>query len=353
MKGLISQYFSFCDKKFCTHFEQNVTALMRAGSANTYDISRQLCEMNQKSFKTNEMALYRFLQNKTFQIDDSLWRHHNKLIFDILKERKIISEGDKIQVNVDFTTNENYFLILSASIMLYEKAITIYFTMRKYPKKSNQMSYQKMEQAFIKGLRHILSKKYQYIIVADRGFGNQRFAKLCKDNDFDYVLRINSSLIIKRDGIKSNLNQYLANNKMTAYVLSWKENYHFTIQTKGNKTWYIISSDNTLDAAAIYEKRFKIEKNYQDCKSSGYNIEKNKIRKYDRFKRLLYIVVLSHCLTSIIGSIINYTNNNIKKNSTEQENLSLRLILVFSKLDILLFPYILSNPLLSLQNLYN
>ncbi len=57
----------------------------------------------------------------------------------------------------------------------------------------------KMEEAFIEGLRHVLSKQYRYVIVADPRFGNQRFANLCKENNFEYVLRIQSNRKIKVD----------------------------------------------------------------------------------------------------------------------------------------------------------
>ena len=54
-----------------------------------------------------------------------------------------------------------------------------------------------MELAFIKGLKHVLSDKYSYLIVADRGFGNQRFTKLCLDNGFDYLIRVKGNLLTK------------------------------------------------------------------------------------------------------------------------------------------------------------
>ena len=100
---------------------------------------------NNKTFKTNEMGLYRFLQDNKFQIDDSFWRCHINLIFEWLKENKIIELGDKLQINIDFTTHEDNFLILSASVLLHDKAITIYFTSRRYPKKKGQMSHKKMD----------------------------------------------------------------------------------------------------------------------------------------------------------------------------------------------------------------
>jgi hypothetical protein len=135
----------------------------------------------------------------------------------------LISKDKKIQINVDFTSYEDNFLILSVSVILNNKAITIYFSMRKYPRKKNQMSQVKMEQAFIKGLRHVLSKNYKYIIVADRGFGNDRFANLCQENNFDYVLRINPNLIIEHNNQRINLNTIKGSETFKVKAVSWQK----------------------------------------------------------------------------------------------------------------------------------
>ena len=60
-----------------------------------------------------------------------------------------------------------------------------------------------MEQAFVRSLRHILSKKYHYVIVADRGFGNQRFIHLCKANHFDTIIRLKDNLLLKKQSMVS------------------------------------------------------------------------------------------------------------------------------------------------------
>jgi hypothetical protein len=343
----LKDYFENKGKIFCKHLQNNVGAIMQCGQANTYSIARQLSKTNGKTFKANEMAIYRFLQDNDFQIDDSFWRCHVNLIFEALKANGLIKIGDKLQINVDFTTHEDNFLILSASILLEDKAITIYFTTRKYPKKKGEMSHKKMEEAFIKGLAHVLSKKYSYVIVADRGFGNQRFADLCKKNGFEYVLRINENLIIEVGGETKNLKERNNDEEFDGYVVAWKETHHFTIASNRDKTWYLLSNTPRDKARDYYEKRFKIEKNYQDCKSSGYDIEKNKIRKYDRFKRMMYLVVLAHALTCVIGYIIKVTSNCVKKNYTATDHLNIKLILAFLGLDMKPYTYIIRNACFS------
>lgn len=346
MKELINHYFSDFGKVLPKRLGSITTAIMQCGSANTYQIARQLSKENNKSFKANDMAVYRLLQSKDFQIDDTFWRKHIKLIFNLLEERGLISAKQPIQINVDFTSHEDNFLILSASVILGGKAITIYFSMRKYPKKKYQMSQIKMEKAFIKGLRHVLSKNYRYIIVADRGFGNDRFANLCAENNFDYVLRINPNLLINHNDQKLNLKDIKEDKIFKATSISWKRELNLTICTQDKQIWYLMSSDHNIKQQQIYEQRFKIEKNYQDCKSSGYDMESNKIRKYDRFKRLLYCVLLSHALVCFIGYIINKSKSNIKKNSVEKGDLGTYLISAFLRSDTMLYQCTLNNPLL-------
>jgi ABC-type uncharacterized transport system YnjBCD substrate-binding protein len=71
MKELINQYFTGFGKVFPKRLGVITPAIMQCGSANTYQIARQLSKENNKSFKTNDMSVYRLLQSKDFQIDDS------------------------------------------------------------------------------------------------------------------------------------------------------------------------------------------------------------------------------------------------------------------------------------------
>ena len=89
MIDIIQEYFSKKGKKFCHHLTENVKALMKSGAANTYSMARELSKMNGKSFKTNEMAVYRFLQDDKFQIDDKFWRCHINIIFESLKAKTL------------------------------------------------------------------------------------------------------------------------------------------------------------------------------------------------------------------------------------------------------------------------
>ena len=164
------------------------------------------------------------------------------------------------------------------------------------------------------------------------------------------MLRINENLIVEIDQKKGNLKDKKEEDSFDGYVVNWKTWHHFTIATKADKIWYLMSNNSKIDAKDYYEKRFKIEKNYQDCKSSGYNIENNKIRKYDRFRRMMYLVVLAHALTTIIGYIINAKKDSIKKNCFIHPNT--KLILAFLESDTKPYTSITRNPCISLDDSY-
>ncbi|MDR0968012.1 MAG: transposase, partial [Holosporaceae bacterium] len=172
----------------------------------------------------------------------------------------------------------------------------------------------KHESSFIRALRHLLPKKYSYTIVSDRGFGNDRFAELCADKGFDYVLRVNENLNVRIGDKVCNLSDFKGKNeKFSAYVFAWEKEVEFEVHTENESTRFLMASKPDISGREIYKKRFSIEKCFQDQKSSGFNIEKCKIRKYDRFKRLYFAMCLAQLFVVMIGEYIENENHPLKK----------------------------------------
>ena len=311
---IIERYFSKLGRTLCQGIQDVTLGILRSKSSSAGQISQDIALRKSINFKSGYMFVYRLLKDIKFQINDSFWRCHINMLSTLLEEKHDLKQGDNIQINVDYTTINNDFLILAASINVgNEKDISIYFSMRKYPKRKNQMNQKKMELAFFKGLKHALSKKYKYTIVADIGFSHLRIMEICEELGFDYVFRINGNLNIKRDeGNIEKLQDFQGGNEFfEADVVSWNKRLKFTVRTMNNSTWYIVSNLENTNVGEIYEKRFKIEKMFQDYKSYGYDIEKTKIKKYDRMKRLMYLITLAHALSVLLGSFV----KSCKKNS--------------------------------------
>lgn len=98
-----------------------------------------------------------------------------------------------------------------------------------------------------------------------------------------------------------------------AYVFSWDKEVDFEVKTENDSTWFLFYSNKEFSASSIYQKRFSIEKCFQDQKSSGFNIEKTKIRKYDRFKRLYFTMCLAQLFMVILGEYVENKKHPLKK----------------------------------------
>jgi transposase len=114
-----------------------------------------------------------------------------------------------------------------------------------------------------------------------------------------------------KDGTRVNLKDFSGQNaRFKAKVIAWEEELEFEVKTANGNTWYLVTNLEDREITEKYEFRFKIEKLFQDLKSSGYSIEDTRIRKYDRAKRLLYIACLSHALLVILGAFIKWCKKN-------------------------------------------
>lgn len=316
MQTILSPYFSKIGNTFLISFSLVIHGMLKSGSSNTAVLAKEISHLTKESFKANDMRIYRFFKSREFQVDDRLWRCHIKLLFRLMKERNLLKSNEKVILKIDFTTLHDDFLILTAGIDFNGRSIPLFFTMRNYPKRAGSMDQKKMELAFIKELKHLLPKKYEYIIVADRGFGNKRFAALCVKNGFDFVLRVNENLGIKVNEKNENLSLYIGKPfDIKAFVTSWQENHRFVGCVSKDKHWTLMTSleSGSETIKWIYKERFGIEKCFQDQKSSGFDIEKTKIRKYDRFKRVLFCVCLAQVLTVFLGEFINTEKHKFKK----------------------------------------
>ena len=76
-----------------------------------------------------------------------------------MNKENLLKKGDNLQINVDFTSSTDDFLILVASVKFHDRAIPLYFSTRIYAKRKGQYNQIKMKKAFINELRHLLPKK--------------------------------------------------------------------------------------------------------------------------------------------------------------------------------------------------
>ena len=135
MNKIIEQYFGDLKGSTIRNLSYLVEGIMRSGSASSWHASQAMSIINGQSFKTNEKRGNRFLQDENFQIDDTTFRMYINLLFDAMRERNLLKIGDNIQINVDYTSDSDEFLILMASVHFCGKSVPLFFSIRNYPRK--------------------------------------------------------------------------------------------------------------------------------------------------------------------------------------------------------------------------
>jgi hypothetical protein len=326
----IEIFFSKLGETFCGQLTRLITSMLDCFCSSTSEISQSMAKLFQITIKSAESYVYRFLDNAEFVIGAQLWRCYQSMLFSFLEERNEIKSGDVLQINVDFTSIEDRFNILCASLIINnEKAVMLYFNMRRYPQRENSFDQKKMEVAFFNALKKILPTKYQYSIVGDRGFGQQRILEICKKHGFSFVLRRCDDLNLLVNGEKRKLKDFSGENcTFVAYVQAWKKDINFVVRTTGlntegkkeegkeeESTWYLMTNLESNTSHKMYEKRFKIEKLFQDWKGLGFDLEKTKIEKEDRVKRLSFLVGMTHAISTFIGVFAKYVKKKYPNHS--------------------------------------
>ena len=188
-ENVYNKFLKIWNKKITNVISNFVMWLLMSQNCILSNIARALSTHNWKSLNTNVRSLERLLQNIRFQIDDKTWRMYHSFLWWLIIKMRLLNEIVKdwlIQINIDYTTKKDKFLILSASIPFKTRYIPLYFSMRVYPKKKWQIDQKKMEEAFMKALKHLLPRWYRYCIVADRWFCNKRF--------IDFIVKITENI---------------------------------------------------------------------------------------------------------------------------------------------------------------
>jgi hypothetical protein len=177
--------------------------------------------------------------------------------------------------------------------------------------KHNRARY---EDQLLSRLRTVLPKDVEVILLADRGFADQKFFRfLDEELHFKYIVRIKSSTTVTHKEIKNKAANWL---KKGGRIIALKnalltlDKYRIkqfiAVQDKGMKAAWFLVSNTDFKAREIvnsYSKRWKIEPYFRDLKDSrfGWGLEETHIKSCERRDKLMLILALSYTLLTLLG----------------------------------------------------
>ena len=147
-----------------------------------------------------------------------------------------------------------------------------------------------------------------------------RWMEACRKAGFDYLTRTQGRWKVLSEGGRpvypSELQRRNYNYQEVTLLKSDFKTQLVISFDRQSEGWFLLTSLKEADFKAIvrlYSDRFKIEKMFQDLKSSGFCIENSRILKYSHFKRILFISVISQALMLFVGDWLNDNGDEIKK----------------------------------------
>ena len=117
IKNILTELY--CSILKCTTLKNLIDvaeAIIRSGSAITSTIARDMGLRNKKTFSANIKSISRLLNDGNFQVNDSFFRKLIKIVFHSMNKENLLKKGDNLQINVDFTSSTDDFLIFEFSI---------------------------------------------------------------------------------------------------------------------------------------------------------------------------------------------------------------------------------------------
>ena len=196
------------------------------------------------------------------------------------------------------------------------------------------------EDILLNRFREVIPYDIRVVIVADRGFGDQKLFSFLKDQlGFEFILRIRACIQVTNargetrpagDWVgKQGRLRTLRNAEVTADRTA--VGMVVAVHEKGmDDSWCLVASDHEWSGHWVkkhYGKRFTCEETFRDIKDLryGFGMKWNPITKPDRRDRMMLLATLAQALLTLLGAAGEAAGLDrlLKANTTKRRTMSL------------------------------
>jgi hypothetical protein len=188
----------------------------------------------------------------------------------------------------------------------------------KTVKKSTMQGWRnEYEDQVLERLREVLPANVNVTVLADRGFGDQKFYELLKDQlGFDFVVRFRGVIkVTSAEGETKSALAWTPNNGRSLLLRGARVTREgrqlgavVCLKAKGMKdAWHLATSFGDKPAAEIvnlYSRRFTIEESFRDMKNLrfGMGLSDTRIGSPERRDRILLVGAVAAALLTLLGA---------------------------------------------------
>jgi len=172
------------------------------------------------------------------------------------------------------------------------------------------------EDFVLQRLREVVPEGVEVIVLADRGFGDQKFYALLEQLKFDYVVRFRQCIqVMDEQGEKKSAGEWVPETGRALRLVGARVTQDeapvpavVCVKKKGmEEAWCLATSLKEATAAfvvGLYGKRFRTEETFRDVKDLrfGMGLSWVKVSSPERRDRLLLVSALACGLLTLLGA---------------------------------------------------
>lgn len=282
-----------------------VVGVLHSAALGIHAIGRGLADALGLNAKHAVKQVDRMLSNAGITIWD--WFSHWVLF--------VVADRKELLVALDWTDfdGDDQTTIALYAITAHGRATPLLWkTVEKSQLKKRRSEY---ELAVVERLHEILPSDVDVMVLADRGFGDQKLFDYLNTLGWSYAIRFKQNITVTYEGqslpagdwvpksghAKMLTGVFITQDKtpLAAVVVKWQ---------KGMKeAWCIATNRADLGAAKIverYARRFTIEETFRDIKDNhfGMGLSATHIGNPDRRDRLLFISAIAQAMLTMLGA---------------------------------------------------
>ncbi len=235
----------------------------------------------------------------------------------------------------EFDADDQSTIVLSLVTSHGRATPLIWNTVVKSELKNNRNKY---EDDLLVRFREVLPPDTEVLLLADRGFGDQKLFDFLKELQFHYVIRFRGNIYVTaKDGERRKAVDWMnkdgrsiALRKATITADDCPVETVICVHDKKMKEPWCMASDLRISATMAikrYARRFTIEESFRDLKDSRYGLglSSTRIGRPDRRDKLILIATLAVYLVTLLGAAGEALgmDRRLKTNTSKRRTLSL------------------------------
>jgi hypothetical protein len=283
-----------------------VTGVLRAAALSVHAIGEAYSEVAGTKARFGVKQVDRFLSNRAIDVEKLTpsWAAF------------VIGARKEIVVALDWTEFEkdDHSTLCAYVVTRHGRATPLtWMTVKKSTLEGKRGAY---ETLVIERLQLAISKDVSVVLLADRGFGDQKLYAYLSLLGWDYVIRFRGGILVENAQGEQRAAEAWVPKTGRATMLKAARVTHDRAEVPAvvvvhaarmKEPWCLatsLSAKTASDIVALYGKRFTIEETFRDAKDIrfGMGLSATHIRDAGRRDRLLLLAAIAHALLTLLGA---------------------------------------------------